>query len=364
MFGTLDTVLAPSHSPSVQQALSPERVVVDNVSVSLGGGTVVRNAHLDVDAGQVLALLGPSGCGKTTLLRAIAGLQEHDGGSITIGDDVVSDPHTFVAPERRRVGMVFQDGGLFPHLTVEQNVGFGLRHHDNPTQRVSEMLELVSMSDFSKRLPGTLSGGQRQRIAVARALAPEPSVLLLDEPFSALDAGLRVQIRREVKRLIAALGITTIVVTHDQEEAFAMGEHIAVMSNGAIEQVGTPAELYESPASPWVAEFVGDGARFTGNYDGASVTTPFGNVPAHAAGSTLPVDGEVIVIVRPEQLVLRPGTAGIVADVEYYGHDVRYDIVLADGSAATVRSVRADFAAGDHVDVAFDGSSVPAWPAT
>jgi len=370
MFGTLDTVLAPSHSSFVQRALpvrralSPERVLIDDASVTLGGGTVVRHAMLDVDAGQVLALLGPSGCGKTTLLRAIAGLQELDGGSITIGDEIVSDARTFVAPERRRVGMVFQDGGLFPHLTVKQNVGFGLRHHDNPIQRIDEMLDLVSMSAFGDRLPGTLSGGQRQRIAVARALAPEPSVLLLDEPFSALDAGLRVQIRREVKRLIAALGITTIVVTHDQEEAFAMGEHIAVMSRGAIEQVGTPAELYESPASPWVAEFVGDGARFVGHYDGTSVNTPFGKVPAHAAGTTLPVDGEVTVIVRPEQLVLRPGSAGVVADVEYYGHDVRYDIVLADGRAATVRSVRADFAAGDRVDVAFDGSSVPAWPAT
>lgn len=355
-------MLASSHPLAVQQTLSPERVVIDDVSVELGGGTVVRHARLDVDAGQVLALLGPSGCGKTTLLRAIAGLQDHIGGSITIGDEVVSDDTTFVVPERRRVGMVFQDGGLFPHLTVEQNVGFGLRQHEKPEQRIAEMLELVSMGDFAKRLPGTLSGGQRQRIAVARALAPEPSVLLLDEPFSALDAGLRVQIRREVKRLIAALGITTIVVTHDQEEAFAMGEHIAVMADGAIEQVGTPAELYESPATPWVAEFVGDGARFVGRFDGTTVTTPFGDVPAHAADSTLTVDQDVVVIVRPEQLILRPGTAGIVADVEYYGHDVRYDVVLTDGRAATVRAVRPDFAAGDRVDVSFDGSSVPAWP--
>ncbi len=354
-------MLAPSHPLSVQRTLTPERVLINGATVSLGGGPVVRDAQLDVDAGQVLALLGPSGCGKTTLLRAIAGLQELDGGSITIGDDVVSDATTFVLPERRRVGMVFQDGGLFPHLTVEQNIGFGLRHHDNPTRRIHEMLDLVSMIDFGDRLPGTLSGGQRQRIAVARALAPEPSVLLLDEPFSALDAGLRVQIRREVKRLIGTLGITTIVVTHDQEEAFAMGEHIAVMSHGTIEQVGTPAELYESPISPWVAEFVGDGARFVGRYNGTSVSTPFGDVPAHAAGSTLRADSDVTVIVRPEQLVLRPGTAGTVADVEYYGHDVRYDIVLADGRAATVRSVRADFAVGDRVDVTFDGSSVPAW---
>lgn len=367
MFGTLDTVLAPSPSPAVQRSLSPERVILDAVSVELGGSTVVRDAHLDIAAGQTLALLGPSGCGKTTLLRAIAGLTAPSAGSIAIGTEVVSDATTFVPPERRRVGMVFQDGALFPHLTVGQNVAFGLRHHADAADRVAEMLGLVNMDGFTNRLPGTLSGGQRQRVAVARALAPMPSVLLLDEPFSALDAGLRVQVRRDVKRLLASLDITTIVVTHDQEEAFAMGEQIAVMADGVIEQVGTPATLYESPATPWVAEFVGDGVRFIGQHADGRVVTPFGSVPAHPAAAPLPVLGEVTVIVRPEQLVLEherePGTSsGVVIDVEYYGHDVRYDVLLDSGVTATVRSARLDFAVDERVVVGFDGTSVPAWP--
>ncbi len=362
MFGTLDIVLAAGPSLPVQGAITAERVVLDGVSVTLGGGPVVHDATLDIAAGQVLALLGPSGCGKTTLLRAIAGLQAPSQGSITIGSQVVSNPTTFIPPERRRVGMVFQDGGLFPHLTVEENVRFGLRHHAEPDRRVSEMLELVSMHEYSQRLPGTLSGGQRQRIAVARALAPEPSVLLLDEPFSALDAGLRVQIRREVKRLIAAFGITTIVVTHDQEEAFAMGEHIAVMSAGAIEQVGTPSTLYESPATPWVAQFVGDGARLKGQYTDGFVTTQFGRLPAHPAVEGGLGSGDVVAIVRPEQLTLQPGATGEVVDLEYYGHDVRYDVVLDTGLAVTVRSLRPEFTVGDRVDVAFSGTSVPVWP--
>ena len=361
MFGTLDIVLAPSPSLSVQGAITPERVLLDGVSVTLGGGPVVHDATLDIAAGQILALLGPSGCGKTTLLRAIAGLQAPSNGTIAIGTQVVSDATTFIPPERRRVGMVFQDGGLFPHLTVEQNVRFGLRHHADPEQRVSEMLELVSMEDFGQRLPGTLSGGQRQRIAVARALAPEPSVLLLDEPFSALDAGLRVQIRREVKRLIAAFGITTIVVTHDQEEAFAMGEHIAVMSGGAIEQVGTPSVLYESPSTPWVAQFVGDGVRLEGRYTDGFVTTALGRLPAHPAIDHVLESGDVTAIVRPEQLTVQSGASGDVVDVEYYGHDVRYDVMLDNGLAVTVRSLRSEFATGDRVDVAFSGTSVPVW---
>jgi iron(III) transport system ATP-binding protein len=368
MFGSLDTVLTRpdvSSAPSADEvvtALSPEPVVVDAVSVELGGIDVVRSASIEVAAGQVLALLGPSGCGKTTLLRTIAGLQRSRAGSITIGDHVVCSRSTFVAPEKRRVGMVFQDGGLFPHLTVAENIGFGLRHHPDPAARAADMLTLVGMEGYAARLPGTLSGGQQQRIAVARALAPEPSVLLLDEPFSALDAGLRVQIRREVKRLLADLGITTIVVTHDQEEAFAMGEQIAVMADGVIEQVGTPAELYESPASPWVAAFVGDGVRVEGSLSNGMITTPLGPLPVHGAGHLPLVDGPVVAIVRPEQLELRPGDTATVVDIEYYGHDVRYDVLLDDGTAATVRAQRADFAIDDRVSLAFAGGSVPTWP--
>ncbi|MFW2381659.1 MAG: ABC transporter ATP-binding protein [Acidimicrobiales bacterium] len=355
-------MVAPTPSSAVQRALTPEPVTLDGVSVLLGEGMVVADATLNVAAGQVLALLGPSGCGKTTLLRAIAGLQELSAGSIAVGSTIVSGSHVMVPPEKRRVGMVFQDGGLFPHLTVEQNVLFGLREHADAPQRAAEMLRLVDMHRYADRMPGTLSGGQQQRVAVARALAPAPSVLLLDEPFSALDAGLRVQIRRDVKRLIAALGITTIVVTHDQEEAFAMGEQIAVMLDGAIEQVGTPADLYQSPTTPWVAEFVGDGVRFEGRYEDGLIATSLGRLPAHRVSESPGSRGVATAIVRPEQLQLQAGESAVVADIEYYGHDVRYDVVMDDGTAATVRSLTAEFGVGDRVDVVFAGGSVPVWP--
>jgi iron(III) transport system ATP-binding protein len=295
------------------------------------------------------------------MLRAIAGLQEVSNGRITVGDTIVSGDQVMVPPEKRRVGMVFQDGGLFPHLTVEQNVRFGLRNHADAPERAAEILRLVDMHTYANRMPGTLSGGQQQRVAVARALAPAPSVLLLDEPFSALDAGLRVQIRRDVKRLIASLGITTIVVTHDQEEAFAMGEQIAVMLDGSVEQVGTPAELYQSPATPWVAEFVGDGVRLHGRYVNGSIATSLGRLPAHGVYGTVVPEGPATAIVRPEQLRLHAGDTAVVADIEYYGHDVRYDVVMDDGTLATVRAVTARFDAGDRVDVAFAGESVPVW---
>ncbi len=362
MFGNLDTVAAPTPSPAVQRALTPEPVSLEAVSVLLGGGAVVANASFDVEAGQVLALLGPSGCGKTTLLRTIAGLQELSTGRIVVGVTTVSGDHTMVPPEKRRVGMVFQDGGLFPHLTVEQNVRFGLRDHADAPQRAIEMLRLVDMDRYADRMPGTLSGGQQQRVAVARALAPAPSVLLLDEPFSALDAGLRVQIRRDVKRLIVALGITTIVVTHDQEEAFAMGEQIAVMLNGSIEQVGTPSELYRNPATPWVAEFVGDGVRLEGRYTDDAIATSLGPLPVRRVKGTTVVNGPATAIVRPEQLRLRRGDSAVVADIEYYGHDVRYDVVMDDGTLATVRALTAQFGPGDRVDVEFSGGTVPVWP--
>ncbi|NNE94468.1 MAG: ABC transporter ATP-binding protein [Acidimicrobiales bacterium] len=355
-------MVVPAPSPAVRRALTPEPVVLEDVSVNLGSVPAVAHASLELKAGEVLALLGPSGCGKTTLLRAIAGLQELTTGKISVGDTTVSGPGVMVPPERRRVGMVFQEGGLFPHLTVEQNVRFGLREYADAEQRAAEMLRLVDMQHYASRMPGTLSGGQQQRVALARALAPAPSVLLLDEPFSALDAGLRVQIRRDVKRLIASLGITTIVVTHDQEEAFAIGEQIAVMLNGFVEQVGTPAELYERPASPWVAEFVGDGVRLEGYIENGEIATPLGHLPAHRNDGTAVPSGPATAIVRPEQLGLRPGNSAVVVDIEYYGHDVRYDVLMDDGTTAMVRALYAQFGVDDRVEVVFSGASVPVWP--
>jgi iron(III) transport system ATP-binding protein len=340
-------------------------VQITDVTVAFGSERAVRSASLTVGAGEVVSLLGPSGCGKTTLLRSIAGLQRITSGVIGIDGEIVADERRFVPPERRRVGMVFQDGGLFPHLTVQQNVAFGLRGHPRADDRVAEVLDLVDMAGFAGRLPGTLSGGQKQRVAVARSLAPGPAVLLLDEPFSALDAGLRLQVRRDVKRLIGELGITTVVVTHDQEEAFALGERVAVMANGTIQQVGTPAELYRHPVSPWVAQFVGEGVRVRGVQRGDVVATSLGELAVRVggdAGSAAGYVGDVDVILRPEELVLRAGGPAEVTGVEYYGHDVRYDVRLADGELVSVRSTSPEFAPGDQVEVSFGGPSVPVWP--
>ena len=240
-------------------------VAIDGVSVSYDGAAMaVDDVSVSVAAGSIVSLLGPSGCGKTSLLRAIAGLERPAAGSISIGGRAVSGPGAWVKPEHRSVGMVFQDGALFPHLTVAQNVEFGLNaahiraDRTERAARVAELLDLVDLAGLDERLPETLSGGQRQRVALARSLAPNPSVLLLDEPFSALDAGLRVHVRAEVARILREVGVTSIFVTHDQDEAFVLGDRVAVMRDGRVEQFGAPDELYRSPTSKWVARFVGE----------------------------------------------------------------------------------------------------------
>ncbi|MEQ1788194.1 MAG: ABC transporter ATP-binding protein, partial [Acidimicrobiales bacterium] len=219
---------------------------------------VLRGVDLRVAQGAVVALLGPSGCGKTTLLRTIAGLERADAGTVTIAGQAVVGPGVDVPPERRRVGMVFQDWALFPHLDVARNVGYGLPRKLRTRDRIESALELVGLGGMGKRQPGTLSGGQQQRVALARAIAPEPSVLLLDEPFSNLDTTLRVQVRTELHHLLVDLGVTAVFVTHDQDEAFVLGDEVAVMHDGEVVQQAPPADLYARPATPGVAEFVGD----------------------------------------------------------------------------------------------------------
>ncbi|MEZ5341122.1 MAG: ABC transporter ATP-binding protein [Acidimicrobiales bacterium] len=214
---------------------------------------MLRDVSLSASKGEVLVLLGPSGCGKTTLLRLIAGLDRPDGGRIAIGGSTVAGDGAWVPPEKRQVGMVFQDWALFPHLTVGQNVAFGLKGQADSNDRVAEMLGLVGLAPLADRLPSTLSGGQQQRVALARSLAPSPRVLLLDEPFSNLDAGLRTQLRGELRSLLRSLGITAVFVTHDREEALELGDRPAVFRDGAIAQVGDPVTVYAAPVSPWVA---------------------------------------------------------------------------------------------------------------
>jgi iron(III) transport system ATP-binding protein len=348
-----------SPGPSPAGPCSPVPIDVDRVSKRFGATPVLREVSLRVGPGAVLALLGPSGCGKTTLLRTIAGLEVPDSGTVTVGDRVLTSGRSVVAPERRQVGMVFQDWALFPHLSVGRNVAYGLDREQRRAGRVEEALALVGLAGLAHRAPGTLSGGQQQRVALARALAPRPSVLLLDEPFSNLDTSLRVEVRTEVHRLLAELGVTTVFVTHDQEEAFVLGDEVAVMRDGVLEQQATPADLYARPASPWVASFVGDANLVPGVGDGAGVTTPVGWVPVDGGVAA----GGLDVLLRPEDLRVAPGDGAVVELVEFYGHDTVYDIRLDDGSSVRARVGAAPtLRRGDRVEVSYLGPPASAWP--
>ena len=285
---------------------------LQNLQRRFGAVTALDGIEVQLGQGEFLSLLGPSGCGKTTALRLVAGFDRPDGGSIVVdGRDV-----TRVSPSKRDMGMVFQAYSLFPNMTARQNVEFGLkirgRDKTDRTKRVDDLLELVGLGHAVDRYPHQLSGGMQQRVALARALAIEPRVLLLDEPLSALDAKVRVQLREEIRRIQLELGITTLYVTHDQEEALAVSDHVAVMYGGVIEQMGTPAEMYTEPATPFVAEFIGTMNRLESTIvDGSS-----GEV--EHAGTRLRLDaargrrnGErVLVLIRPESLELEAATNG------------------------------------------------------
>jgi iron(III) transport system ATP-binding protein len=257
---------------------------------------------------------------------------------------------------------VFQDGALFPHISAADNIAFGLKAagqrlgRAERRARVEELLEMIGLAEVGGRRPDTLSGGQPQRIALARSLAPNPSVLLLDEPFSALDAGLRIQVRSEVARILRELGLTSIFVTHDQDEAFALGDSVAVMRVGRIEQVAAPAQLYAAPANPWVAGFVGEANFAPGRRTGRRVETKMGTVRL-ADDAALPETEDVLVLIRPEQVALSDGDAATVTDMEYYGHDVRYELRLDDGTSVVARAHPGELRArGDRVAVSFESS--------
>ena len=290
---------------------------------------------LDISRGEILALLGPSGSGKTTLLRLLAGFESPDGGRIVIdGEDV-----TAVPPARRRCGMVFQHYALFPHLDVGQNVAFGLAGTPvaQAAARISETLKLVDLAGFERRKVQELSGGQQQRVALARALAPEPRVLLLDEPLSNLDPTLRERTRRELRQVIGRVGITTVFVTHEQEEAFDLGDRIAVLNAGRLEQTGSPDELYERPASLFVATFVGRANVFRG-------------AAARALGGT--ADDQVIVA-RPERLRFADaGLAGVVRERRYTGPAAFFTVEAEDGQRFEVLAEPEAARLGDRVHVA------------
>ena len=323
---------------------------VHGVSKSYDGFEAVRGVSLGVRRGETLALLGPSGCGKTTLLRMIAGLAVPDAGCISVGERVLTDGSELVPPERRRVGLVFQDGALFPHMTVFENVAYGVSRADVQSGRADRALALVDLEGFADRHPDTLSGGQAQRVALARALAPKPDILLLDEPFAALDAELRVRVRSEVATLLRSLEITAVFVTHDQEEAFVVGDSIAVMRDGEILQVGTPSDIYDKPSNPWIARFVGDANVLDATFGTDAADTIVGSISGQ-----FPSRGSGQLMVRPEALQLDTGDDGVVRSVEFYGHDTAYMIELA-GTRVLVRQLSAPrFRVGDRVGVRHGG---------
>jgi iron(III) transport system ATP-binding protein len=303
--------------------MAREAIRVDGVTKRFGDVVAVDDADLTVSGGEIVALLGPSGCGKTTLLRTIAGFERPDAGRVEVDGRRVAGDGTWVPPEARRVGMVFQDYALFPHLRVTENVGFGLPRHER-SQRVPALLELVGLGALAERYPHELSGGQQQRVALARALAPSPGIVLLDEPWSNVDPQLRAELRQEVSAVLRPLGVTTVLVTHDREEAFSVADRIALMRDGRIVQVGTPEELYFSPATLWAARFVGAGNVLPGHVAEDGIRTAIGVVPANGA------DGRVEVLVRPELVALAVDAdgPGEVVGREFRGHDVFYRVLV------------------------------------
>jgi len=309
------------------------------VSRRFGSTLAVDAVDLDVPTGSFTSLLGPSGCGKTTLLRIIAGLERPDAGTVEVDGRIVDGPTGHVAPEARSVGMVFQAHALFPHLDVARNVAFGLRQQSRTerARRVDAVLELVGLTGLGRRMPSQLSGGQQQRVALARALAPSPSVLLLDEPFSSLDAALRASVREEVRAILQAAGQTALLVTHDQEEALSVTDRVGVMFDGRLHQVADPETLYREPATQQVAAFVGDADLLAGTRAASfMVDTPFGRLP-----TVTPVASErVTVVVRPEHVELRAASDGpaTVRHVTFYGHDSLVEIALDDGTTLRSRS--------------------------
>ena len=342
-------------------------VIIKDAVKKYGDITTLKGISLDIKEGEFFTLLGPSGCGKTTLLRMIAGFNSIEGGEFYFGDKLINA----VPAHKRDIGMVFQNYAIFPHLTVEDNVAYGLKARKVPASeigpRVKEALELVQIAHLAKRKPNELSGGQQQRVALARAFVIEPSVLLMDEPLSNLDAKLRVQMRTVIKKLQRKLGITTIYVTHDQEEALAISDRIAVMKDGVIMQIGTPTQIYAKPENPFVAGFIG-----VSNF--LDCTVAEGGMVTIADELTIKVPlrrdytGPARLSARPEQLFFsREGLPGTVQFSTFLGDFIEYEVQLRSGQSLTVNEYTKDTStvheSGEQVFLSFDPERISVYEA-
>ncbi len=325
------------------------------------GRTVLADVSLSLTEGEFVSLLGPSGCGKTTLLRLVAGFERPDGGHVLLdGRDITAMPAA-----KRNMGMVFQAYSLFPNMTAEENVGFGLRVRGETTnargKRAREMLELVGLAEHMQKFPHQLSGGQQQRVALARALAIRPALLLLDEPLSALDAQVRVQLRDEIRRIQREIGVAALFVTHDQEEALSISDRVAVMDSGRIAQLGEPAAIYEEPQSLFVARFVGQMAEFNAEIDAGGVRIAGHTLPASRAAEHAPGE-KVHFFLRPEHVRLvgpADGLPGLVESRTFNGPTTTFRILLAGAGTvlATVPTAMAHHAPGEQVGIAWDATA-------
>jgi iron(III) transport system ATP-binding protein len=334
------------------------QLILDKVTVNYDGVSAISDASFSLNEGEIGCLLGPSGCGKTTLLRSIAGFESVADGSISLHGKRISTANYTQVPEERAVGMVFQDFALFPHLNVVKNVGFGLGHltSSEKDNRISEMLSLVDLENVSKRFPHELSGGQQQRVALARALAPSPQILLLDEPFSNLDAELRTQLAAEVRTLLKQNKVTTLLVTHDQDEAFAMADKIALLNSGKIVQTDTPYEIYHKPGSLFAADFIGKGTIINVAIDAAGL---LGNNLGSLSINALPNEtgNSVKLLVRPDDIAYddTSDTKLSIVSKSFLGPNYLYELALDDGQRVPcLTHSHIDIPVGNELPVRFD----------
>jgi iron(III) transport system ATP-binding protein len=328
-------------------------IELHGVTKRFGRTGVLAGVELEVAVGSTTAILGASGSGKTTLLRLIAGFDQPDSGTIAIGGRTVDDARRSVRPQDRGVGYVPQDGALFPHLTVAGNVAFGLARRDR--QHGREMLELVGLESLARRYPHQLSGGQQQRVALARALAIRPQVVLLDEPFSSLDATLRTELRRDVTRILHETATTTVLVTHDQDEALTLADQVAMLSDGRILVRAAPRELYQHPPDLTAAASIGESNILDAVVEAGQARCALG-VVALSADGTPPPDGQSRLLLRPEQLALHPeplsdATRATITEVDFHGHDTLAHLKLADAEATLIARCRGDLALAPGQDV-------------